>query len=599
MCDGVSECPYNDDEAMCTPVHCPNGCICKGLSFKCRFDHEIVECLPTKTRSLDFSFFKVDLLALQQRYLPLLVHLNLSHSEIESLPETETLAISLGCENLQTLDLSFNNLTSLLSRRFQRMFMLRYLYLEGNPIHTIEDFAFVDLSNVKTISITGAQILTISEFALVGLENLVFLNFSNNKISLLDEMVFSSTLRLTTVDLSYNYLDAIGDQFLPTTEIKCLNLSFNRITFVKNFSFHRLERLTELRLDGNRLTYISYALLQNTLLLQNLNLSLNNIQDVDYGSFKGHTNMISLDIRHNQISVNDKMFLGLVNLKYMYVDSYTICCAKPDSVDPEHCHSPRVKISSCEFLIKEVFLSTGILFLTFLSIVGNIFVLVFRLHKVRWRTIRSYTIFILNLGFSDLLMGMYLFIIAYKDSEFRGVYGFKDTQWRNSGLCTIAGVLATISSEASAMFIFFISIDRLLAIKFRFSRMRFSRRDVTVFCVIVWVVLIVIAIIPTLFWDYFQGQFFSSSGVCISLPLTQDLQHGYEYSVLIFICFNSVLFCMVCIVQILIFREIRESRKRVSGTLSAANRDVKVASTLFAVVLTDVCCWLPIAVLGK
>ena len=394
-------------------------------------------------------------------------------------------------------------------------------------------------------------------------------------------------------------MDAIGDQFLPTSEVKFLDLSFNEIQYVKDFSFHRLERLTELRLEGNRLKSISYALLANTLELEKFNLSMNDIHDVGYGSFKGHSKMVSLDIRYNHISVYEKMFLGLVNLKYMYVDSYTICCAKPDSVDQEHCYSPKDKISSCDFLIKEIFLSVGIWFLTLLSIVGNIFVLVFRLHEEQWKTVRSYTIFILNLGLSDLLMGIYLFIIAYKDSEFRGVYGFKDRQWRNSGLCSLAGVLATISSESSAMFIFFISIDRLLGIKFPFSRMRFSRKDAIICCAIVWGISIVMAVIPTMYSDYFQGQFYSASGVCISLPLTQDLKYGYEYSVFIFICFNFVLFCWVCVAQVVIFREIRESSKRVSGSSTTSSRETTVAKSLFAVVLTDVLCWLPIAVLGE
>ena len=204
VCDGVAECPYNDDEALCTPGNCPDGCTCTGLNFKCNFNVDTLKSFPIKTRSLDFSYRKVDLSAFPHSYFPLLVHLNLSHSAVESLPEANTLAVSLGCENLQIFDLRFNNITFLPSRRFQRMFRLRHLYLEGNPIHTIEDFAFADLLNMRSLSLPNAFLLGVSKFALHGLENLVFLNFSNNQISWMDDMVFSTTVLLVSIDLSHN-----------------------------------------------------------------------------------------------------------------------------------------------------------------------------------------------------------------------------------------------------------------------------------------------------------------------------------------------------------------------------------------------------------
>ena len=599
ICDGNMDCPYNDDESMCESPNCPDGCMCSRFSFKCNFSNNILGELPIKTRSLDFALTKVDFSAFQQIYLPLLIHLNLSHGRIERLPETETLSVSLGCENLQTFDLSFNNISHIPSRRFQRMLRLRHLYLQGNPIQTIEDFAFSDLNSMRQLSIPDAQIDSISRYALDGLDNLVYLNFSNNLISWMDDMIFSSTPKLEVIDLSHNNLKSIGDHFVHTSELEFLNLSFNEITHVHDFSLHRLEQLRELHLEGNKLTCVSYALLANTLSLEILNLSRNDIHDIAYGTFKGHSELLILDIKHNQIEVFENMFLGLVNLKHMYVDWYTLCCAKPDSVDPEHCHSPQDQISSCDFLIKEIFLSVGIWFLTLFAVVGNIFVLVFRWREERWKKMKSHIIFILNLGFSDLLMGIYLFIIAYKDSEFRGVYGFKDREWRNSGVCSFAGILATISSESSAMFIFFISIDRLIGIKYPLSRMRFTRKDAITCSAVVWGISIAMAVIPTIFVGYFQGQFYSASGVCISLPLTNDLKHGYGYSVFIFICFNFVIFSLVCVAQILIFREMRNSRKRIIGSSTANNRETAVAKSLFAVVLTDVLCWVPIAILGE
>jgi hypothetical protein len=44
-------------------------------------------------------------------------------------------------------------------------------------------------------------------------------------------------------------------------------------------------------------------------------------------------------------------------------------------------------------------------------------------------------------------------------------YILHEKKWRQSGPCTTAGILATISSEASVNFILLITLDRLFAVK--------------------------------------------------------------------------------------------------------------------------------------
>jgi leucine-rich repeat-containing G protein-coupled receptor 7/leucine-rich repeat-containing G protein-coupled receptor 8 len=48
---------------------------------------------------------------------------------------------------------------------------------------------------------------------------------------------------------------------------------------------------------------------------------------------------------------------------------------------------------------------------------------------------------------SDMLMGIYLFIIAVEDARFRDKYQQEATTWMSSWSCTIAGALAMISPE--------------------------------------------------------------------------------------------------------------------------------------------------------
>ena len=72
------------------------------------------------------------------------------------------------------------------------------------------------------------------------------------------------------------------------------------------------------------------------------------------------------------------------------------------------------------------------------------FVVIWRLNSDHAR-VSSF--FIINLGLSDFLMGVYMLIIASVDVYYRGRYIMVADQWRSSWLCKTAGILATLSSE--------------------------------------------------------------------------------------------------------------------------------------------------------
>ncbi|GFS52310.1 relaxin receptor 1 [Nephila pilipes] len=65
-----------------------------------------------------------------------------------------------------------------------------------------------------------------------------------------------------------------------------------------------------------------------------------------------------------------------------------------------------------------------------------------------------------NLAIADFLMCLYLFVIAGHDVAFRGEYIRHDVSWRHSWQCTFAGMLSTLSSEASIFIMVIITVDR-------------------------------------------------------------------------------------------------------------------------------------------
>ncbi|XP_035824588.1 G-protein coupled receptor GRL101-like [Aplysia californica] len=219
------------------------------------------------------------------------------------------------------------------------------------------------------------------------------------------------------------------------------------------------------------------------------------------------------------------------------------------------------------------------------ALLGNVVVIVYRAVWDRGFLQKGYALFVFNLipGVADLLMGAYLMIVAVADVLFRGTYVWHERSWRMSDTCKVAGFLSTWSSESSAIFVFLITVDRFLVIKFPFGQVRLSPVGARVLCCFSWVGLCVrffvdnsrcgprsaldsivyhrliglsIAVLPLL-PPFQHWTVFSTSGMCVGLPLTTERKPGWEYSVTVFVGLNFVLFLLIAIGQILIYRQFR------------------------------------------
>ncbi|XP_069134013.1 G-protein coupled receptor GRL101-like isoform X3 [Argopecten irradians] len=412
--------------------------------------------------------------------------------------------------------------------------------------------------------------------------------------------VLSDLKFLRTLDLSYNDIATIQtDSFSMLLVLQYLFVNNNPIVTIEDNAFAGLRLLKEFSLTGSRLHTLSSNVFVECDGLIYLNLSSNQIQTLQQDTFTNLADVTTLDLRNNQINqVYEHMFRGLSSLTFLYVDSFTLCCAKPVSVTDTNCFAPRDNISSCTDLIRESLLRIILWIIGIIALLGNIFVLVYRFKYDRSNLTKSYSIFVINLSFSDTLMGMYMMSIGVADEVYRGRYVWEENSWRHSLLCTVSGVFSTISSEASTFLILLITLDRTLAIVFPFSVRRFSKNSAVITSAIVWVISILLAILPVLtFKDYFKGTFYSTSGVCLALPLSATATPGSEYSRAVFVCLNLTIFLVIAICQVVIYKK-SKIHSSLRNTTTKQARDIAVARTLTAVVATDFFCWFPIGVLG-
>ena len=160
----------------------------------------------------------------------------------------------------------------------------------------------------------------------------------------------------------------------------------------------------------------------------------------------------------------------------------------------------------------------------FASMVGNLGCLIFRHVILRRKSVGGFSTFVSSLSLADCLMGFYLSILGVADQVYRGVYYLYEDTWVSSIPCTMSGVLSLLSSEVSAITICFVTLDRLIVLRFPFSTVRFTKKSATVTCVLIWVAGFALSLAPLSqpLWE-----FYSQTGICIPLPVTrQTLKAG-------------------------------------------------------------------------
>ncbi|XP_033752655.1 G-protein coupled receptor GRL101-like [Pecten maximus] len=422
--------------------------------------------------------------------------------------------------------------------------------------------------------------------------------------------------------------------FSDMVNLYSLFLGHNKITVIHRYAFNGLSKLKELHLQNNGIAVLhdnvftvptgQRQLVMNNGSSQPTSTSLLNLDTLDLSNnFLTHlpnlpSSLSYLNVMGNKLEVLEKMFKGLDILENINTDTPFMCCVKPASVNddscfetdlplweciysPEKCKPKGDAISSCFALVGSTALRVCLWIIGMSALVGNIFVIIYRLFLDRENITKSYSLFTLNLAISDLLMGVYLLIIGIFDAYYDGVYAWNDQKWRNSALCTTAGVLSSVSSEMSTFVILMVTVDRLIVIMFplsRLSRLSMTWKHALIISMTFWIVSITLAVIPIFaVQSYFKGEFYSQSGVCLALPLTGDEHPGTGYSFAVFVCLNSIFFVVIFVGQICIFISLKRSGRRMASTQNR-KREMTVAITLFFVVLSDFCCWFPIGVMG-
>ncbi|XP_015768785.1 PREDICTED: G-protein coupled receptor GRL101-like isoform X1 [Acropora digitifera] len=233
------------------------------------------------------------------------------------------------------------------------------------------------------------------------------------------------------------------------------------------------------------------------------------------------------------------------------------------------------------------------------SLLGNLIVILMRVVTKEDNNVQS--VLLTNLAISDLLMGIYLLIIAIKDVQWQGEYFLHDFRWRSGVPCALTGVLSMISSEVSVLMLTVLTTDRLICVVFPFKVKRMNRSVAYAVVGGVWILGTMLAVIPILGLEYFYDNkrsvgFYGKSAVCLPLQLSAERMAGWEYAVGIFIGLNFVSFVYILVAYIVMFMTVKNTSKKVRS--KNMKRESQMARRMFFIILTDFLCWMPIILIG-
>ncbi|CAL1535174.1 unnamed protein product, partial [Lymnaea stagnalis] len=475
----------------------------------------------------------------------------------------------------------------------------------------LNDLNFID-HRTRYMDLTGVNISSVfPEFPKGHFYNLMEMYLSHCGITHVDAVTYSQNDLWSVIyaDLSYNEITSIGvtSIFRYMVSLKSLNLSRNTgLSYLHPDTFNTygmVSQLTSLDLSHTSVTAIHYTLLVPLLSLQDLSLRGTKISDMRQDMFPEDYVLQVLDLRElnvQQIYANTFKFMTVKS--HFYTDTFKLCCPQlhNDKTPMYVCDAPQDPFSSCSDLMGEPILRVLLWLFGCLAVIGNIVVIMYRLTYDRNILKMAYGHFVMHLSISDMFMGIYLLIVAVADSYYRGTYVWGEMEWRNSIACRTAGFLSTLSSEVSTFFIFLITIDRFLVIKFPFGQLKMSGPVIITCCALAWVIGLTIAITPLL-PPFKHWTTYCSNGMCLGLPLMNRRLPGWEFSTTVFIFLNLFLFIIIAVGQLIIYRTMANMRMGHGALTNTSYRrvqDFEVAKHLSLIAISNFCCWFPIGVMG-
>jgi hypothetical protein len=272
------------------------------------------------------------------------------------------------------------------------------------------------------------------------------------------------------------------------------------------------------------------------------------------------------DTRFNS-SVRDRRSIGAV-------------AGLPSLSGPVHCIPQPGPFLPCEDLFDYWALRCGVWLVFLLALFGNALVITVLCFGRSKLDVPRFLV--TNLAFADLLMGLYLCILALVDAGTLGIFRKYAVAWQHSSLCSLAGCLAVFSTELSVYTLAVLTLERHYAITHAMHlNKRLSLRRAAVIMAFGHVFAFGAAVAPL-----FGLSSYRRFAVCLPFEVRDRSSLSYVLSLVLM---NGAAFFVLIGCYLRMYCAIR-------GSQAWHSNDSRIARRMALLVFTDLFCWAPIAV---
>ena len=348
------------------------------------------------------------------------------------------------------------------------------------------------------------------------------------------------------------------------------------------------------------------------------------------------------------------------------VDVDQMCDGKQDcddNRDEQHCGKNKNTVFSSDLeMIANPVLKSCFWIMSIIVIFGNLYVIISTTKLLTSTKLNRFSkyqhLIILNISIADIIMGIYLVVIAVYSVYYSGYYGQIDLKWRSSLRCSVIGSLAVLSSEASCFFMVLLTSFLLYRIYKPLCTQLGSTSKYALIIIFVWLISFIIAVLPispltseyfvhsvefsnrftrSQIWnkeniktfacrlaemnnqsmenndnnweftksfltstypEYSQGLefgYYGQTSVCMPRFYVYRGENAWEYSLAI-ITINCLSFIFIAIGYVCIFIKSRNKLEIVKN--QTEKTDSRLQRRISRIIITDFLCWIPICIIA-
>ncbi len=253
--------------------------------------------------------------------------------------------------------------------------------------------------------------------------------------------------------------------------VQLLDISHNQIEQLNSHCFANHDAVISILLNHNQLKAIARQAFKNLIQLQVLNISNNLLRSLPESFIESHNKypdlaVISLD--HNPLTQLDiDMFLG-VQVDQIQTDDYHVCCVAPED---SQCFAAKFWFQSCSNLLSTLSIKLIIIFNSLAIFLGNLVSVVLQARRTKDSENKSFKMVVVGINISDVWCSVYLSILWVADTLYGREFVVHEREWRSSAGCFSAFHASLWFSFMSPVLLSFMSLSRLLVVTFPLNRL--------------------------------------------------------------------------------------------------------------------------------